>query len=102
MEFLRSVLAKIELIGQQPAMSNPIGVKWALSPAVACWIGWLGGWRCVPAMQSCSDAENTATEHFVPSWLYVPDRNDVEYIVWSAHIKPDNEITLKDIINNSQ
>ena len=42
MEFLRPILAKIELICQQPAMSRPIGVKWVLSPAVGCWIGWLG------------------------------------------------------------
>ena len=47
MEFLRPILVKIELICQQPAITRPTGVIGVLSPAVGCWIGWLGGWRCV-------------------------------------------------------
>ena len=42
MEFLRPILVKIELICQQSAMKRPIGVIGVLSPAVGCWIGWLG------------------------------------------------------------
>ena len=55
MEFLRPILAKIYLICQQPAMTRPIGVKGVLSPAVGCWIGWLGAdavfwvWRTISA-----------------------------------------------------
>ena len=43
MEFLRPILAKIELICQQPAMTRPIGVMGVLDRMA-------GGWRCVLAM----------------------------------------------------
>ena len=42
MEFLQPILVKIELIYQQPAMTRPTGVIWVVSPAMGCWIGWLG------------------------------------------------------------
>ena len=50
MEFLQPILVKIELIYQQPAMTRPTGVIWVVSPAMGCWIGWLGAdaviWIC--------------------------------------------------------
>ena len=50
MEFLQPILVKIELIYQQPAMTTPTGVIWVVSPAMGCWIGWLGAdamiWIC--------------------------------------------------------
>ena len=42
MKFLRPLLVKIKLICHQPAMTRPAGVIGVLSPAVGCWIGWLG------------------------------------------------------------
>ena len=41
MEFLRPMI-KIELICQRPAMTRPTGIIGVISPAVGCWIGWLG------------------------------------------------------------
>ena len=42
MEFLRPILFEIELICLQPAMARSTGVIGVISPAVGCWIGWLG------------------------------------------------------------
>ena len=41
MEFLRPILAKIELICQQPAISQRGGVQGVSQPALGYWIGWL-------------------------------------------------------------
>ena len=61
-ESLRPILAKIELISQQPAMTRPTGVLGLRSPAVWCWIWWLGAdaviwilfkWCRVMAIHKC-------------------------------------------------
>ena len=50
MEFLRPVLAKIELIWQQSAMSRPIGAQVGALASCGVLDRMAGGWRCVLAM----------------------------------------------------